>query len=83
MDTEKLATEEHFDSTKCSFCKKEPDIKYLDSEEYGMDWEEDDPFAIPEGWYLQTGGDYCGGRWMHFFCSLECAKNEKNRYVKK
>lgn len=30
--------------------------------------------SIPDGWYIEMDGDYCGGRWAHFYCSKVCVK---------
>lgn len=35
--------------------------------------------SIPDGWYIQMDGDYCGSRWAHFFCSKACAKIQVNK----
>lgn len=63
---------------QCSKCKKDIKLNFLSSDN-GISYEDDPVFSVPENCYIQTGGDYCGGRWMHFFCSPECAKIEKEK----
>lgn len=66
----------NLENIKCFKCNKDIKLDVLSSD-YGIEHEDDAVFSTPENCYIQTGGDYCGGRWMYFFCSPECAKKKE------
>lgn len=64
------------ENIQCNKCDKDIVLDILSNDEYGIKYEDDLVFTVPKNCYIQTGGDYCGGRWIYFFCSAKCAKRE-------
>lgn len=53
---------------KCQICQKDGVIICIEAEH-----RDDSVYMVPDGWFQQFGGDYCGGRWVIFYCSQDCA----------